>query len=569
MPFHDVLLLIEGCAAALGAGCALGEQLGGVLIEPGVGALFAEDIGDVEHGFPVDIGLAAILAVEDRDRHAPLALAGDTPVLAVADHRGDAILAPCRDPANGVDSVDSLILEVIHGAEPLVGRAEEDRGLASPAVRILVDDLRQSEERACLLEIHGDLFISLVCCQTCKAACLLGEDAVGVDGTDGGDIVVAADVIVVYAVTGSGMYAAGTALESYVLAYDEQGFTVEERMLSLHELELGALDGAYDLVVAQPRLLHGVLIQLGRHDIVLFAALDDGVLIARTYADGEVSRQRPCGGSPDDEEDLLRIDAHSLELAQIVGHTELDVDGMAGILGILDLRLGESCLALGTPVHGLETLVDVALICHIGKDLDLLSLELGSEGDVGIVPLADDAEALELLALVVDVAADELFTQLAQLGDGDIRRAADACLGARLELGGQAVGVPSGNEGGLEARHILVSDDEVLQNLVEGVTEVDIAVGVGRAVVQHVQRLALVLLDQLVVDLLGFPALESLGLGLRQTSAHGEIGLRQIQGSVIILRHFHTLQIQYRYHTGTTDQRISGSLNNAKLYQTS
>ena len=34
-------------------------------------------------------------------------------------------------------------------------------------------------------------------------------------------------------------------------------------------------------------------------------------------------------------------------------------------------------------------------------------------------------------------------------------------------------------------------------------TEVDIAVGVGRAVMQYILGLALVLLDQLVIDLLG------------------------------------------------------------------
>ena len=49
---------------------------------------------------------------------------------------------------------------------------------------------------------------------------------------------------------------------------------------------------------------------------------------------------------------------------------------MAGILGVFDLRLRESRLTLGTPVNGLETLVDIALVRHFGKDLDLLRLKL-------------------------------------------------------------------------------------------------------------------------------------------------------------------------------------------------
>ena len=69
------------------------------------------------------------------------------------------------------------------------------------------------------------------------------------------------------------------------------------------------------------------------------------------------------------------------------------------------------------------------------------------QGDVGIVPLADDAEALELVALVIDIALDEFFAKTAQLDDGDIGGGADARLGARLQLGGESVGIPAGYEG--------------------------------------------------------------------------------------------------------------------------
>ena len=46
--------------------------------------------------------------------------------------------------------------------------------------------------------------------------------------------------------------------------------------------------------------------------------------------------------------------------------------------------------------------------------------------------------------------------------------------------------VPAGDVGGVEAGHGLGLDDEVLDALVEGVAEVDGAVGVGRAVVEDV-----------------------------------------------------------------------------------
>ena len=56
---------------------------------------------------------------------------------------------------------------------------------------------------------------------------------------------------------------------------------------------------------------------------------------------------------------------------------------------------------------------------------------------------------------------------------------------------------------------------------------------------QYILGLALVFLDQLVIDLLLLPALERLGLSLGQTASHGEFGLGEIQGQIIILGHLH------------------------------
>ena len=54
----------------------------------------------------------------------------------------------------------------------------------------------------------------------------------------------------------------------------------------------------------------------------------------------------------------------------------------------------------------------------------------------------------------------------------------------------QAVAVPAGDVGAVEAPHRQRADDEVLEHLVEQVPHVDLAVGVGRAVVQDLARRA-------------------------------------------------------------------------------
>ncbi len=75
-----------------------------------------------------------------------------------------------------------------------------------------------------------------------------------------------------------------------------------------------------------------------------------------------------------------------------------------------------------------------------------------------------------------------------------------------LDLDGQAVAVPAGDVGGVEAGHGLGLDDEVLDALVERVAEVDGTVGVGRAVVQDVLGRAGAGAADLVVEVAVLPA---------------------------------------------------------------
>ena len=85
--------------------------------------------------------------------------------------------------------------------------------------------------------------------------------------------------------------------------------------------------------------------------------------------DGQVAGQGPDGGGPDDEAQLALVQVG--ELAQVVVHGELHIHRGAGVVLILDLRLGQGGLVVGAPVHGLEALVDVALLGHLAEDLDL------------------------------------------------------------------------------------------------------------------------------------------------------------------------------------------------------
>jgi hypothetical protein len=104
------------------------------------------------------------------------------------------------------------------------------------------------------------------------------------------------------------------------------------------------------------------------------------------------------------------------QLAQIVVHGELHEHGGDGIVVVFDLGLGQGGLVLGAPVHGLEALVDIALLVHLAEHLDLLGLKAGVHGEVGVLPVADDAHALEAVPLNVDVVLGESVAGGAELG---------------------------------------------------------------------------------------------------------------------------------------------------------
>ena len=117
---------------------------------------------------------------------------------------------------------------------------------------------------------------------------------------------------------------------------------------------------------------------------------------------------------------------------------------------------------------------------------------LGREvhGGVAVGEVAGDAQTQELVALQVDVLAGVFAAGGAELFLRHLVLA--AALGAELlldlPLDRQAVAVPARHIVDVIAQQEARADHEVLQRLVQGVADVDVAVGVGRAVVQHIER---------------------------------------------------------------------------------
>ena len=98
----------------------------------------------------------------------------------------------------------------------------------------------------------------------------------------------------------------------------------------------------------------------------------------------------------------------------------------------------------------------------------------------------------------------------------------------------QAVAVPAGDVLRVKASQLLGLDDHVLEHFVQRVADVQLAVGVRRAVVQHKQGSTLPGIAQFFVEALLVPGLHPGRLALGQIAPHGKGRVGQVQGAAVI-----------------------------------
>ena len=214
---------------------------------------------------------------------------------------------------------------------------------------------------------------------------------------------------------------------------------------------------------------------------------------------------------------------------------------VADVVFVLDLSLGERRLFDDAPHHRLRAAIKKPArdeFEDLARDLRFGRI---AHRRVGMIPIANDAEPLEFFPLHGEPMLGIGAAFLAEGDDGlRIREVGLHLALAAVELfldlpfDRQPVTVPAGHVVGFPARHLMRTDDDVLQRLVQRRADMDIAVGVRRPVVQHEFRAALAALAQRAIQILARPASENLRLLLRQTAAHRKIRLRQIERAGIV-----------------------------------
>ncbi len=139
-------------------------------------------------------------------------------------------------------------------------------------------------------------------------------------------------------------------------------------------------------------------------------------------------------------------------------------------------------------------------------------------------PPPENPQALKLGPLQVEILLGVLAAGAAY-GDRRHFQLLAAQFFVDLDLDGQAMAIPTGNVGGIEPRHGLRLHHKILQAFVERMAEVELPIGVGGAVVQHVAGSILPNGADLLIDPVLLPGGQPPRLALGQICLHREISM--------------------------------------------
>ena len=545
-----------GDLVPLGGIILIAEKSRGLGRVPDIGALALDRGGDPLDDRGVAQGLAALLVDEDRDRHPPAALPRDAPIRFAFDHRRDAVAALRRDPAGLVNGLQRLLAQPVrlHRDEPLRRVAEDQRRLRAPRMRVGMHQRAARQETAGFLDRLGDRLVGVTRLPVGAVDGAAGEqrharqiDAVRSHRVGHRQAVGLAQFPVIGPVPRRDVHETGAGIGGDKIGREQ--WHVEIVALPVEGVardragERRAGEARLNRVRLYPGLFRGLLDQ-GLGDEQLFAGLSAALLAGGIDAhNGVVEIGAECDRAIAGQGPGRRRPDHRRSTGQSGMARRHDrkahPDRVRAMVVILDLCLGERGLLDDRPQDRLRALVEAAIAQKLADLAHDLRLGVEAHRQIRVVPIADDAEPLKLLFLLLDPMGGKVAAFLAELRDRDavLRLVFGAVFLFDDPLDRQAVAVPARHIGRILAQHLLGPVDDVLQDLVERVAEMQVAIGIGRAVMEHEFLAPLRRGAQLVVKTHLLPALDELWLERWQAAAHREVGFRQEDSRTVIRWH--------------------------------
>ncbi|RMS08110.1 hypothetical protein ALP75_200319 [Pseudomonas syringae pv. actinidiae] len=398
----------------------------------------------------------------------------------------------------------------------------------TPAVHVAVADGFGVHQAADFNQLVDDVLIGLEDELATEELQRLDIHAVALHRAD--DVVVAqavllADVEVVNAIGRRAVNNTGTGTQLDVFGQIDWRQTVVERVAEVDQFQRltggGRDDCAFQLVAGQTAFN-----QLGRQHQQPVADIDQRVFELGMNVQRLVGGNGPRRGGPDDDGSRLAQRGYAKGCSQfgLVGNRERDVDGRGLLVLVFDFGFGQCRTAIEAPVDRFQALEDETALDHLGQRADFSGFVGEVHGQVRVAPVTQHTQTDELGLLAFDLFGRIGTAQLTRAVCGEVLAVGHF----DLVLDRQTMTVPTRHIGGIEARQGFGAQDHVLENLVDRMTDVNIAVGVRRTVVQDELWTILANLAQLLVQANAVPALQSLRLALGQAGLHREGGVRKV-----------------------------------------
>ena len=150
---------------------------------------------------------------------------------------------------------------------------------------------------------------------------------------------------------------------------------------------------------------------------------------------------------------------------------------------IFDLSFRQCCLIMNAPIDWSRAFIDITAFDEAAKQSCRFRLVMVRHGQIGIVPLAQDPEALEISCLSFQ-GLRRVFTTGALIATGGMLAFLAPSFAVDIQLDRQSMAVVPRNVRRIEAHHRARLDDKVFQDLVQCCAEMNIGIRVRRAVVK-------------------------------------------------------------------------------------
>ncbi len=334
------------------------------------------------------------------------------------------------------------------------------------------------------------------------------------------------------------MNAAGPLIQAHIFCKNKghESFVVEG-MSRLEVFKIPSLDFQKGFPESDARFLLNLSNKTlcNQVNLTIVGSFHKDVIQTGMHGDGHARRQGPGSRRPDG--DIHRFTGNHREAVFLVNKRIGHVNRRRGLVLIFDFRRGQCCLTVNAPENRFLSFIDKSPLHHVGESTDLRRLVLGLERHIRIFPVSQYTKSFEFVSLHVDIGFGIFHAVIPEF-----RRLNGFLVLTAFpedpELYGQSMSIPARDIGCTISPHPFIFWYEILENLVEGRSDMNIPVGIGRAVVEYEGFLVLSGFHEGLVKLHGIPELQPLRLLPGKIGPHGKGCLWKVQRFFIIVRHY-------------------------------